>query len=122
MEKILKFVDYHLGPLVKKITSYVKDTNDFLSKLRETRISPESLLVTLDVTSLYTNMPHDEGLDACREALDTREVLDPPTDNIINLIDLVLKRNHFSFEITHYLQKHGTAMGTRMAPSYLWAD
>ena len=70
--------------------------------------------------SIYscTNMPHDEGLDACREALDTREVLDPPTDDIINLIDLVLKRNNSSFNNTHYLQKHGTAMGTRMAPSY----
>ena len=116
MEKILKSVDYHPCPLVKKIPSYVKDTNDFLSKLPETRISPESLLVMLDVTSLHTNMPHDEGLDACREALDTREVLDPSTDDIIKLIYLVLKRSNFSFDNTHYLPKHGTAMGTRMAP------
>ena len=113
-------MNYHLGPLhvVKKIPSYVKDTNDFLSKLRETHVTPESLLVTLDVNSLYTNIPHEEGLDTCREALDTGEVLDSPTDDIINLIDLVLKRNNFSFDNTHSLQKHGTAMRTRMAPSY----
>ena len=96
----------------------MKNTNEFHSKLCETRVTPESLLVTLDVTSLYTNIPREEGLDACREALDTREVLDSPTDYIINLIDLVFKTNNFSFDNTHYLQKHGTAMGTRMAPSY----
>ena len=28
------------------------------------------------------------------------------------------KKNHFSFDGLHYLQKHGTAMGTRMTPSY----
>ena len=72
-ERISRFIDYYLGPLVKKIPSHVKDTNDFLSKLRAIRVTSESLLVTLDVTSLYTNIPHEEGLDACREALDTKE-------------------------------------------------
>ena len=75
-------------------------------------------MVTLDVTSPYTNIPHEEGLNACREELNTRGVLDPPTEDIINLMKLVLKRNNFAFNDVHYLQKHGTAMGTRMAPSY----
>ena len=75
-----KDLDYHLGPLIKKIPSYAKDTNGFLSKLREIRISPENLFVTLDVTALYTRIPYEAGLDTCREALDNREVLDPPTD------------------------------------------
>ena len=30
---ISKFVDYHLQPVVKQITSYVKDTNDFINKI-----------------------------------------------------------------------------------------
>ena len=74
--------------------------------------------MTLDVTSLYTSIPHDEGLDACREMLHTRDVLEPSTDDIINLVSLILKKNNFSFNNMHYLQKHGTAMGTRMAPSF----
>ena len=104
---------------MKKIPSYVKDTNDFLSKLRGVCLTSNRLLVTLDVTSLhvYTNIPHEEGLHACREALNTRGVLDPPTDDIINLIKLVLKRNNFAFNNIHYLPKDGTAMGTWMVPS-----
>ena len=79
-------------------------------------------MVTLDVTSLYTNISHEEGLDACREMLDTRGVLDPLTDDIVYLTSLILKKNNFSFNGLHYLQKHGTAMGMRMAPSYMYAN
>ena len=38
-------MDYRLSPLVKKIPSYVKDTNNFLSKLHEIHVTSESLLV-----------------------------------------------------------------------------
>ena len=65
-ENISLFVNYYLSPLVR-IPSCIKDTNDFLLKLQDIRNLPTgSLLVTLDVTSLYTNIPHEEGLDACR--------------------------------------------------------
>ena len=33
--KISAFVDYHLQPLVKSLTSYVKDTTDFLNKIKD---------------------------------------------------------------------------------------
>ena len=36
----------------------------------------------------------------------------------MQLIELILTKNNFSFDQEHYLQLHGTAMGTRMAPSY----
>ena len=72
----------------------------------------------LDVSSLYTNIPHAEGLDACRESLNTREVLSPSTEDILSLTFLISKRNNFSFNGMHYLQIHRTAMGTHMASSY----
>ena len=53
---ISKYVDYHLQPIVKEIPSNVKDTQDFLKKLDKAKYIPlESLLVTLDVKSLYTS-------------------------------------------------------------------
>ena len=126
-ERISHFVDYYLNPLVKKIPSFIKDTNDFLCKLQNVQNVPsDSLLVTLDVSSLYTNIPHDQGLEACREALNSREVLSPPTEDIISLISSILTKNNFDFDDQHYLQVHGTAMGTRMAPRLMqtcsWGD
>ena len=108
-------MDHHLNPLAKEIPSYIKDTNDFNLKLQQLDdLSFERLLVTLDVISLYTNILHQEGLNACRVILNKREVLDPPTEQIDNLTSIILKRNNF-FDGLHYLQKQGTVMGTRKA-------
>ena len=53
-EGLSHFVDYHLQPSVHKLPSFVKDTNDFLNKLLTIGNLPaNSLLVTLDVSSLY---------------------------------------------------------------------
>ena len=118
-EKISQFVDYHLRPLVEKIPSYIKDTTHFLNKLKTIPSLPTNvLLVTLDVKSLYTNIPHEEGITACHTALRTRNIEHPPTEDLVSLISYILKRNNFVFGDKHYLQIHGTAMGTRMAPSY----
>lgn len=81
-------------------------------------MSKSELLVTLDVTSLYTNIPHEEGIAACETILNQRTTKSPPTEDLCHLTEIILKRNTFSFNGDVYLQKHGTAMGTRMAPSY----
>ena len=118
-EKISQFVDYHLRPHVLSLPSYLKDTTDFLLKLDALGPLPSgALLVTLDVTSLYTNTPHNEGIQACEEVLNTRLTQEPPTGDLVQLIRFILTRNNFCFSGQHFLQVHGTAMGTRMAPSY----
>ena len=60
--KISEYVDYHLQPEVLKTKSYIKDTNDFLNHLDKipATVSKNSYLVTLDVKSLYSNIPNDE--------------------------------------------------------------
>ena len=66
---ISKYVDYHLQPIVTEIPSYVKDTQDFLRKFEKVKDIPqEILLVTLDVKSLYTNIPNNEGIKAIKES------------------------------------------------------
>ena len=118
-ERISHFVDYHLQPLVHKLPSFVKDTNDFLNKLLTIGNLPSnSLLVTLDVSSLYTNIPHNEGINACDHYLRTSSHNTTPTGTLCDLIRMILTMNNFSFNGDHYLQIHGTAMGTKMAPSF----
>ena len=118
-ERLSHFVDYHLQPLVHKLPSFVKDTNDSLNKLLTIGNLPaNSLLVTLDVSSLYTNIPHNEGINACDHFLRTSSHNTIPTGTLCDLIRMILTMNNFSFNDNHYLQIHGTAMGTKMAPSY----
>ena len=116
-ENISLLIDFFLKPCVAQ--SYTWDTTDFLNKLWELPpLPPNSLLVTLDVSSLYSNIPHHEGITACEEALNLRELLMPPTANFCHLTKLILSTNSFTFNKEHYLQVHGMAMGTCMASSY----
>jgi hypothetical protein len=81
-------------------------------------IPENTTLFTLDVTSLYANIPHDDGIAACRKIWEQRTVQEPPTECLVEMLTLVLKNNNFTFDGNHYLQINETAMGTKMAPSY----
>ncbi|XP_033729648.1 uncharacterized protein LOC117318802 [Pecten maximus] len=117
-EKISKFIDFHLRSHVESLPSYLKDTTYYLKKTPCSNLPDDTLLVTMDVVSLYTNIPHEDGIIACRSAWDTRGNKHPSTDSLVELLKLVLTLNNFTFNGEHYLQVSGTAMGTKMAPSY----
>ena len=119
-EKISKYVDYILQPYMKSLPSYVKDTTYFIGKIKSVpKLSRSSLLVTLDVTSLYTNIPHKDRIEACKYYLSKdKSISELSPDEICSLVKLTLENNHFQFNEKNYIQKHGTAMGTSMAPTY----
>ena len=51
--------------------SYIKDSRDFLKKIKQIRNLPEdSILVTADVVGLYPSIPLELGLKALEEALE----------------------------------------------------
>ena len=41
-----------------------------------------------------------------------------PTETLCDLLRMILATNNFTFNQQHYLQIHGTTMGTKMAPSF----
>eukprot|EP00061_Rhincodon_typus_P003126 g19355.t1 len=72
----------------------------------------------MDIQSLYTCILHVDGLKALRFFLSSRPNQSLSTDTVIRLTKLILSLNNYSFNSTHFLQTEGTAMGTRMGPSY----
>ena len=75
-------------------------------------------ICTLDVSSLYTNIPNNEGILAVAEKLRSDPTKTPITNFILDLLKLVLHSMNFTFNGDHYLQTGGTAMGTSLAPNY----
>ena len=61
-EKISSFVDSLLQPISRQRKSHLKDTTDFINFIEETKVSENTILVSMDVTSLYTNIPQEEGI------------------------------------------------------------
>ena len=115
-EKISQFVDHFLNPISMKVRSYLRDTNDFLHHINQIGTVEEgTLLVTMDVTSLYTNIPNDEGIRASMRALEKFRPgnVKPRNLSIIQLLEMVLKKNNFQFNRINYLLIGGTAMGTK---------
>ena len=119
-EKISAFADEKLRPIVSKFKSYIKDTSDFLRKIKDIgEIPKDAILVTMDVTGLYTNIDETERLEAMREALEENSQNQKPSANVLTLMmRLILMLNNFVFNNVNHLQKMRTAMGTRAAPSY----
>ena len=74
----------------------------------------------MDVTSLYTNIPQEEGITTVCNAYETSYKSSPPIPArfIREMLQLILKENSFQFNGKHYLQTHGTAMGTKMAVAF----
>ena len=73
------------------------DTTDFHCRLNDIThlVTPDSLLVTMDVNSMYTNIPHSDGVKTCRSfptmfTTDQTLINDIPT-----LVDFILKHNLF---------------------------
>ena len=115
-EKISMYLDSYLKPLTLKERSYIRDTTDFLLKLGQ--LYNDSLLVTIDVVSLYTNIPHKDGIRATKYALETRQCKEPKTWVLLRLLHFILTRTAFKFNDKFYEQISGTTMGTKCAPSY----
>ena len=67
---------------------------------------------------MYTNIPSEGGVTACRSQLEKSGKSNSVITVIIKFIKLILHCNIFRFANGFFLQKFGTAMGTRMAPNY----
>ena len=116
-------MDHWLQPYVKELQSYIKDSASFINLIEKLKLPNDCLLVSIDVSSLYTNIPHKDGRESLlyyvsNEELKFKHPEQPEPEIIVELAKIVLKNNVIEFNNKFYLQKQGTAMGTKMAPSY----
>jgi hypothetical protein len=122
--KLNKLLDYLLTTAEKEIPNLLQDTTQFLRIIHNTPpVSSNILLFTIDVTSLYTVLPHtmimDYVIEMYKETLPnwnkyTPDIKPIPCDILSHIISIVLKQTFFSFNSNMYTQNYGITMG---APS-----
>ena len=111
---------YIYRPFLSKIDSYVRDNIDFLTKMSR-KADSKKLFITFDISSMYTNIDNDLGMEAIQfwlEKFPGVKLRNIPDQFIINAIRIVLEQNTFNFDNSTFLQICGTAMGTKCAPVY----
>lgn len=116
--RVAEYIDHFINPLSQKHNSYIKDTYDFINKIKNLKLSNNAFLFTIDINSLYTNIDTTLGLRAVREAFKKFPNKERPDNELLKLLELSLTRNDFKFNDKHFLQIHGTAMGKKFAPAY----
>ena len=121
MNHVSKWLDFQLQRLKPFVPSYLKDSHDLLSKLRNIGgLPPTARLFTADAVSMYTNIDTDHAINVIGTWMDS---LDLPTGFPLRAVNdamrLVMRNNIFEWGNTYFRQLLGTAMGTSAA--CMWA-
>lgn len=122
-ENISEYLDSLLLPIAQSLPIYTKGTTHALNifkQMNAAKTFQPQLLFTLDVVSLYTSIPHRDGLRVLSFFLDRRppEACYPSTTTLAQLAELVLTLNTLEFDVQIFHQVSRVAMGTKMGPSY----
>ena len=119
-ERLSSFVDKLLQPIAQIQDSYLKDTTHFITFIESARVPRNAFLVSMDVTSLYTNLPQEEGITIVCNPYKNYQANNPPiaTNFLREMLSLILKENSFQFNRKDYLQTHGTAIDTKMTVEF----
>ena len=107
-----------MQPLIREVKSYIKDTNDFLKKLLSLPNLPDNIILCTEDVGLYPIIPHDEGLPALRKRLYLRQEKDVTASTLVELAEVALKNNIFTFKEKTLKQKWIIAIGTKFAPPH----
>lgn len=88
-----------------------------IRKIEGTSLPENAVLLTLDVSALYTNILHTEAYRVVSLFLDQRNEQHPPTHFLLEILELILEKNYFRFMHRHFLQIKGITMDLATAPS-----
>jgi len=115
--EVAKFLHNILNISIKKPTSHVKDSWSFVGHIKEKSILPDEILVSFDVTSLFTNLPKElilRGIENRWQDIEKNTKLVLP--QFLNAIDLLLSSACFSYNDKYYSQIYGSPMGSPLSP------
>ena len=116
--RLSNLLDILLRPFTKHVKSNLRDTTEFLNNLPN-EVQPNTLLALFDIEALYSNIPHDLGIQAVEYWLEKypKELRNRfSKDFVLDGIKFILENNTFFFNQAHYKQVKGPAMWTKVAP------
>ena len=114
--KLVKFLVLILKPLTKN-ESTVKDSFHFAKEIVDQQHN--LFMGSLDVDSLFTNIPLEETIEICTNELfkESETVESLSKTEFKELLSLATKNSHFIFDGTLYKQIDGVAMGSPLGPT-----
>ena len=94
----------------------MKNSKHFVEMMGGMSIGEDEMLVSFDVSSLFTNVPVDEAVRVIRDKLQEDRTLGDRTTlspgKVAGLLETCLKSTYFSYGGDFYEQQEGAAMGS----------
>lgn len=116
---ISKFLVKILNNLIPHFQFNISDSFSFVEFLKTIKIPSHYKLISLDVTSMFTNVSKDLVLEALNE---NWEILENYTNvtkkDIVKITEFCFNTGYFSYNNSYYKQKSGTAMGSPSSPIF----
>ena len=117
---------YHLSTYLASILSdallsrtvyNVKDTFDFVERVRDRNVPSDHVLISLDVVSLFTNVPWELVKTVVIRHWDLiQDHCNFERDTFLSTLHFIFNNTYFTFQDKIYLQKFGTPMGSPISP------
>ena len=77
--------------------SFIRDSGDFIDKMKNIGKIPEWFLVTANVVGRYPSIPHNECIQALKQKLEEQPSTKIPTNDLVKLAEFVQENNLFKF-------------------------
>ena len=119
--KPAKYLNSILAPLVQS-PLIIKDTFDFVGRVRTMDKRQDKYLVSFDVESLFTNVPTLETIEILLELAFSNEEQTSfhgmSREELRYLLIVCTQESHFQFDGKYYDQIDGVAMGSPLGPLF----
>lgn len=115
------FISKFILNIIKSLTNFspsntVKNNTDLANRIKNLHIPDNYLMISLDVTNLFTTVPIAETLPLVADLLSANNVQFSIKTNILTLLKFCLSQNFFVFNNQFYSQPDGLAMGSTLSP------
>ncbi|KAK7864163.1 hypothetical protein R5R35_004079 [Gryllus longicercus] len=111
-QHLARFLTNKLKPLTNNLPSTVLNSKHFIEHIRSIRTNPGDILVSFDVTSLFTMVPVCDAIKIVEDNLKKHQL---PTE-WAKLAEVCLSTTFFQYRQEFYAQIDGTAMGSPLSP------
>lgn len=111
------FIHNILNPITTTYLYNIKNSFEFVEFIKNVSLPPNHVLVSLDVTSLFTNIPKELVVKILKKNwLQISAYTDIPKHVILDIVEFLFNSSYFSFNNVFYQQLDGSAMGNPASP------
>lgn len=116
---IASWIHQTLSPITTTFEYNIKNSFDFVDFIQEVTLPEKHILISLDVVSLFTNIPKQLVVDiVTKQWKYISAYTNIEKDLFLDIVSFCFDSSYFSFKGVTYSQKDGSAMGNPVSPTF----